>query len=217
MAIIIHFQQDSNNLKIHSKTYLPKGFLLSRADMIQAQNLDEELQVGVERINQQYHQFKRQSKMDPTTKWLWLGQQMNTLLDNLKHKTETDIETNLIWLAINQYLDDDLRKDNQPANRHFTKRSWLFAKGPHKWLPNWSSWLSLTDRGEQLMANPILLKELEKKLKDKKLTSTDYKVIAKLIAQEFPSHNAKSANLEFMDESAIKNKVNKITRSLNKD
>ncbi len=135
----------------------------------------------------------------------------------LKHLDDSDIYNNIIWPAINQYLDDDLKKYSNPeigggAKDHLRRCYYFVQYDFHKFMPSWGAWYELTSRGDQLIQSKIFRDALRDTFgRDKdSLTVNDYVGISKLLAEQWPSNTRERVIIEHVDPEKIRRDMKKI-------
>lgn len=177
---------------VNAPQYLPET-VLTREVRKKADALDIEIQKSVDEVNKSFKAIQEDG-LEDIEKWRWLGGKIDALLKNVKGVEQKDIDSNTIWLAIGQYLSDDLRrggdvKRSGTAKDHLRKCWLLFKSKNVKWIKNWAGWDALVDRGEQLAADKRLLAELERTFLKHvdSLDSRDYQFIFKSLTGKIPS------------------------------
>lgn len=197
--------------------YLPET-VLTREEREKADRLDAKIKEYTVEINKSFEKFKK-TKPQEIEKWRWLGGQIDLLLRRVKEIEQKDIDNNSIWLAIGQFLSNDLRRNDDvkrlgTAKDHLRKCWLLFKSKSTRWIKNWAGWDALVDRGEQLVLDKRLLGVLEEVfLKDKDLLSSrDYQYIFKKLAEKIPSSGGKK-ELDLIKLPELK----KIAKSVKKD
>lgn len=177
---------------VNAPQYVPET-VLTREIREKADLLDEKIKKNVDLINESFKKLKA-GRLDEIDKWRWLGEQVDNILNNVDGIEQKDIDNNIIWLAIGQYLSDDLRRSDDikrsgTAKDHLRKCWLLFKTKNTNWINNWAGWDALVDRGEQLVSDERLLRTLDLVfIKHKKfLSSRDYQYIFKKVAENVPS------------------------------
>ena len=222
MAVIVHEDRLVAGSTVKVPKLYPSGILFDNAARTRAHRLDRELATRVGGINREFAKLDADTKSEASKRWAWLGGHIDCLVRELErsdHLQREDIETNVIWLAIRQYLTEELKIGNNKdrgTQRDYLRRCWMFSKGPHQWLPNWSSWLRLTHRGSQLTTNEEVLRAMEKALSPHKdsLGGKDYEIISKKLAESLPSVASKKASVSFMGRQEIQVIIDDIARQV---
>ncbi len=219
MAVIVYQKQHIDGATRVVGQFLPMSKALDEHMVQQAKVLDKELQKKIGVINEQFKTLKQSAvKSGSTTaKWIWLGRTTGKLIRSLKHLKEEDIYNNAIWPAINQYLCADLQKANNPSmgggvNDHLRKCYYFVKYDFHKTLPNWGAWSELSDRGDQLIHSPAFRESFGETFgrDKKKLTNQDYKSIAKMLAEQWPSNIQERIILDHVKSDKIKKDMHAI-------
>lgn len=182
---------------VEIQTYLPESELLTTEKREQADKLDDLLRKSLEEINKEYL-IKSKDLQTSLKKWYWLGEKIDYLVKNLPFE-QKDIDGHLIWLAINQYLSDSLKREDvkrSGTSKDHLNKCWLLYKTKHRsWIKTWAGWDAITDRGDQLLDERLLL-ELEQCF-NVELSNKDYQFIFKEITQLIPSQ-IKRKEIELM-------------------
>lgn len=212
MATIVYQKQLIDGQYQSVGQFLPLNQSIDEGAIQQALKLDKELGDGVASINKRFARLrdKTPTPLTATEKWTWLGQELCRLIKNLKNMDPIDIDRNTIWPAINQYLDEDLKKPNNLAAngglRDHSRRCYYFVLYEfNKLLPNWAAWLALSSRGNHFMHSQAFRNALKATFaKDDTLTASDYKKdICGLFAERWPSNTTERVSLDFLDEKRI--------------
>ena len=193
--------------------YLPEEELLTNIKRQEADILDSKVKIEVENINLDY--FKLKSKFrNSKEKWYWLGEKLDTLIKKVLFKQE-DMDSNIIWHAIRQYLYKELIREDEKRSGtpqdHLNKCWLLYKTKNHEWIRTWAGWDALTERGDQLLNEKLLL-ELGKEFSGD-LKSKDYQFIFKQVVKYIPSLT-KRKEIFLMSENEIKNIISKIKEDL---
>lgn len=204
--------------------YLPEDALLTREERERADRLDEILQKKTKTINEKFDSLGIEIRRNEIKKWRWLGKEIDDLLGEVKEIQQRDIDRNLIWPAIGQYLREELRRGYEDEKRSGTKKDhyrkcWSLATLPGtKWITSWVGWDAFTDRGEQLAQSKKLLPRMEKKFSniDPPLNSNDFKLIAKLLVKHIPTKEKKPVDIEGMTGGDLKKVVGLVYKEFTK-
>ena len=219
MATIVYRDQKIDGRVLRAGMFLPQHKHLDERKVRQAEMLNAELKLKVGRINKEFERLaiKNAQPRSSTEKWAWLGLEVGKLLPRLKYLDEEDIHNNAIWPAINQYLDSELKKDSNPEMgggvKDHSRRCYYFVKyGFHEFLPNWSAWSELADRGDQLIHNESFRNSIRSTFgHDRKtLTVKDYREIVKLLAEHWPSNIQERVALEHVNTKKIEKDIRDI-------
>lgn len=124
---------------------------------------------------------------------------------------ETDITNNNIWPAIGQHLRHELKrgvddkKRSGTKNDHYRKCWELYCIPGTEWINSWAGWDAFTDRGEQLVYSKNLIQLLGQKFKKYhgKISSNDFKKIAKITVKYLPTLAKNPANIESMADNKL--------------
>ena len=195
----------SNNY-VEIQTYLPETELLTNEKRAQADKLDDLLKEAINKINDEYV-LKKSTLKNPMQKWQWLGEKIDFLIKNLPFE-QKDIDTHLIWPAINQYLSQPLKREDSKrsgTSKDHLNKCWLLFKTKHiSWIKTWAGWDAVTDRGNQLL-DERLLSVLEEYF-NIELSNKDYQFILKEITKYIPSQT-KRKEIELMSIDNLKDIV----------
>jgi len=195
-----------------TKIYLPEDVLLTRDRRLKADRLDEILENEAAKINKEFEQIKEEIKKSNIQKWRWLGKKINFILKNISSIEKTDIDNNVIWPAIGQYLRDELKRGLDDKKRSGTKndhyrKCWALATIPGtEWISSWVGWDAFTDRGDQLVYSKKLMPLMKQKFENisPQLSSKEYQFIAKLLIKQIPTKAKLPTNIDAMDVEDIK-------------
>ena len=201
---------------VNAPQYLPEG-VLTRDVREKADILDSKIQKEASQINESFKKLHK-GKIEEIEKWRWLGGQIDTLMREINEIEQKDVDNNTIWLAVGQYLSEDLKR-NEDTKRSGTakdhlRKCWLLFKSKNtRWIKNWAGWDALVDRGEQLVLDNRLLGALEEVfLKDKnRLSSRDYQFIFKRVAEKIPSNRGKK-ELDLMKSTELKKMATEVEK-----
>jgi hypothetical protein len=198
MTVIVNKKVTVMGKTFQAPHYFPGDVPPTHIEREKAESLDKLLKLKIEQINHEYKKTKKSQRIDDIEKWRWLGARLDNLLTQTNEIERKDIDSHIIWPAISQYLEPELRRDDDEkrsgtAKDHLRKCILLFRSKGTKWIKNWAGWDALVDRGEQLGTDDRLLQALEKIfLKHiKKLDSRDYQIIFRLVASKIPSASGK--------------------------
>ncbi len=197
--------------------YLPEEILLTRERRKKADELDKILQAEVEIINKEYEKLDKKIKASEIDKWRWLGEKLNKII-TIPLIEEGDITNNYIWPAIGQNLRQELRrglddkKRSGTKNDHYRKCWELYSNRGSNWITSWVGWDAFTDRGTQLANgnNFIELLGLEFSKYGEKLSSDDFKEIAKLAVKYIPTQDKNPVSIDSMSKKKLESIVNSI-------
>ena len=218
MAVIVHRIENLSGKDTRVGKFLPERIHLDEKDIRKAEDLDKELKSKVAVINREFELKQDNKKLSTSTsKWTWLGEKTKYLIDSLKYLNSSDIYNNSIWPAINQYLHDDLKNESNPilggGNKDHLRRCYYFYEYKfYQFLPNWTAWLEITDRGDQLIHNKTFRDSVRDTFgrDNHLLTSSDYREIAKLIVEQWPSGNPERVVIEHISPKKVSQDMNKI-------
>lgn len=199
--------------------YLPQEIPPTREERKKADDLDRSLRDKISEINKKYKKLIKPKRLSEIEKWRWIGEQIENILIKVKEIEKKDIDSNLIWLAVNQYLDEELKREADQkrtgtAKDHLRKCWLLYKSRGTKWIKNWAGWDALVDRGDQLATDDRLLLALESVFLRhiEKLDSRDYQTIFRLVADKIPSGSGRK-ELSLMK----KNELEKIAEVIEKE
>lgn len=175
-------------------TYLPKGVFPSSPRQKGAELLDEEIRRSVEKINKDFEDLPKSTKLNEIKKWYWLGGRLNQAIKTFKNMEKTDLDNNAIWPGINQYLRSELKrgfdtKRSGTPKDHLRKCWLLYKTNSITWFRSWVGWDALVDRGEQLIRDTRVMEVLQENFTDLKdrLDKKDYQFIFKELSARIPS------------------------------
>ena len=143
---------------------------------------------------------------------------MDNILKSISLIEETDITNNNIWPAIGQYLRQELRrgvddrKRSGTKNDHYRKCLALHVIPGTEWITSWVGWDAFTDRGEQLVYSKKFIKLLGQKFDTYagKLSSENFKEIAKLSVKYIPTQVRNPADIDSMPGKKLEDIVESI-------
>ena len=218
MTVIVNKKTTVMGQTFLAPHFYPEGVPPTHSVREKAEELDKILKLKIEQINNEYRTSIRDKRLDDIDKWRWLGEKMDALLKQTREIDRTDIDSNIIWPAISQYLDAELRRNDDErrlgtAKDHLRKCLLLFEAKGTRWIKNWAGWDALVDRGEQLGTADRLLLALEDvfiKHLDK-LDSRDYQFIFKSLAAKIPS-GGKKKELTLMNNRELKNIARRVEK-----
>jgi hypothetical protein len=199
--------------------YIPENIPLTRERREKADLLDVELKKTAERINKEYETLESFMKNDELKKWWWLGTKIDKVLKSLKkigQLDQTDVDNDVVWPALGQYLRDELRRGFN-ARRSGTKKDhyrkcWLIATLPDTdWFNSWSGWDAFIDRGEQLVTSNKIIPKLKNMFSSNiKLKPRDYQEIAKMITERIPSGTNKPTDIGTMSDDEVERAIESV-------
>ncbi|MFC1900442.1 hypothetical protein ACFLYN_02500 [Chloroflexota bacterium] len=204
--------------------YLPEEVLLTRDRREKADELDEELREEVEQINMEFEKLEKEIRENEIQKWRWLGGKIDRILKSIHLIEESDITNNNIWPAIGQYLRKELkrgvddRKRSGTKNDHYRKCWALWVTPGTDWITSWVGWDAFTDRGEQLVYSKNFIQLLSQKFitHSKKLSSDDFKDIAKLSVRYIPTQVKNPADIDSMPQKKLEEIADSIYKEYKK-
>lgn len=215
MAVRILKERDVMGKRVAVTQYLPDNVPLSRERRERADALDVEIKNAVHDINEEFSVLEESIKKDELNKWCWLGQKLDLSLKTLKNIEQTDIDNCVIWPAYAQYMREELKR-GYDAKRSGTRKdhyrkAWLLASLENlDWIKSWGGWDAFVDRGEQLSQNSKLMPLLNEKFKDMKLSTKQYQLLAKLLAERLPSIRGQSADIDSMEDVTLTELVDEL-------
>jgi len=203
--------------------YLPEDMLLTRDRRNKADTLDDILKAKIDSVNKEYATLSDNVKKNEIAKWRWLGQKLDNIIKSSPIE-QVDIDNNLIWPALGQYLRTELSRGLDDKKRSGTKydhyrKCWaLYAIPGTTWITSWVGWDAFTDRGEQLVYTKRLMPMLENKFSKLKtnLNSEDLKEIAKLAVKYIPSQAKTPADLASMPDEKLEAIATSVYRDFRK-
>ena len=204
--------------EFEAKVYLPEDVLLTKERRENADKLDNILKSEVEKINKEFEGLSHEIKKKEINKWRWLGKRIDELIKSIKLIEQTDLDNNVIWPAIGQYLRKELKRGFEDEKRsgtkkdHYRKCHALATLPGTDWIDSWVGWDALTDRGDQLVYSKKLMPIMNSKFikNSPKLSSEDHKLIAKILISHIPSKTKMPSNIDAMNEQEIKKIVDSV-------
>jgi hypothetical protein len=222
MAVKIAKEREVMGKRVIVTRYLPENVPLTRERRDKADLLDLEIKTVVTEINKEYESLKNAIKKDEVLKWRWLGTRLNSSIKKLKNLEQTDLDNHIIWPAFAQYMREELKR-GYDAKRSGTRKdhyrkAWLLGTLPNlEWIMSWGGWDAIVDRGEQLSQNNKLMPLLNKKFKDKKLSTKQYQKLAKMLTEKLPSVRGQSVEIDSMDDKTLSRLVDDLYSSIGSD
>lgn len=211
MTVIIRKLEKIMGDFVEIPTYEPHWESLTKEKREKADLLDNQLRIKVGKINQDYLRLSDLIKKNELEKWKWLGMMLNNILEHTDYLEMADIDSNIIWPAIGQYLRTELKrgfdtKRSGTKKDHYRKCSLLARFADQEWIPSWSGWDSFVDRGDQLVSNKKFIPFIGQELKhmNLKLNSRDCQKVAKLIVEFIPSGTKQSIDIDSMTDERIR-------------
>jgi len=194
--------------------YKPEEILLTEEVREKANLLDKELKSAAARIDRGYKLLPQNIKHNEFQKWMWLGNQIKNLIPELKklnYLDDKDIDNNLFWSALGQYLNQDLRRGvltkRSGTNKDHYRKCWLLATSKNtEWITTWGGWDAFVDRAEQLVGKEKVMLAINKWFKLSSIRSIktrDYQAIAKSLVKHFPSGVKKPKLIEMIPQPEV--------------
>lgn len=218
MVVVVRRLIKAFGKQVRAPIFYPEGSVLTEDKIKKAKKLDEILKKRVDTINHEFEKLKKQTKVNDLEKWKWLGGKVEEILKSVKSIEDKDVDKNVIWPAVSQYLRKELKRGFDDEKRSGTKndhlrKCYLLATTPGTdWINSWVGWDAFTDRGDQLVISGKLMPVLNKKFSKIKtrLNSRDYQKIAKIIVDFIPTQAKKPADIDSMSKKKINEIVNQV-------
>lgn len=209
MVVIIHKIVDIEGKKREIESFLPSESLLTKDVIEAAKKSNDAIKNFCDVVNSKYEFLPKEKQKNALMKWRWLGEQLDIFFNNEQLIQKSDINRNVIWPAIGQYLRNELSsgintKRSGTSKDHYRKCYMLAKCSGTNWFNSWLAWDAFIDRADQLVENDFLLPALEEVFLGLNLNVKDFQFIAKLTAELLPSTTANPAVIVAMKQPEIK-------------